>query len=91
MSCWPPILAPDPGRHRAVTQYVHPCKPGLVRIVKHGRRWRSLLDEREVGRHETAETAVQALRAQWPQARIPASLLLWRQLPEPRRIGQRAA
>jgi hypothetical protein len=71
----------------AVTQYVHPCKPGLVRIVKHGHRWRSLVNEQEVGRHESVDTALQALRSRWPQARIPHSLHLWRHLPEPRCIG----
>lgn len=70
-----------------MTQYVHPCKPGLVRIIKHGHRWRSLVDEREVGRHESADMALQTLRARWPQARIPHSLELWRELPEPRRIA----
>jgi hypothetical protein len=72
---------------RPVTQYVHPCRPGLIRIVKHGRRWRALLDERELGRHESAETAVLALRTAWPRARLPASLQHWRQLPALKQIG----
>jgi len=72
-----------------VTQYVHPSKSGLVRIVKHGRGWRALLGEREVGRHDSAEMALLALRARWPQARIPPSLPLWRHLPGSRQLGHR--
>jgi hypothetical protein len=64
-----------------LAQYIHPSKTGLLRIVEHGHRWRTLLDECEVGRHETAETALIALRHWWPKARIPASLLQWRYLP----------
>jgi hypothetical protein len=72
-----------------MTQYVHPCNAGLVRIVKHGRRWRTLLGEHEAGRHDSIEAALLAARARWPQARIPAALHGWRELPEPRRLGQR--
>ena len=71
-----------------MTQYVHPCKAGLVRIAKHGRRWRTLLGEQEMGRHDSAETALLAVRTWWPHARIPSSLRLWRELPEPRRLGR---
>jgi hypothetical protein len=65
-------------------QYVYPSNHGLLRIVSHGRRWRVLKDACEIGRHETAETALVALRDACPKARIPASLLLWRRLPQPR-------
>ncbi|HET6805300.1 MAG TPA: hypothetical protein VFH59_07675 [Frateuria sp.] len=74
-----------------MTQYVHPCAPGLARIVKHGRGWRALLDEREVGRHDSVEAALLDLRTRWPKARLPGSVLLWRHLPEPRQLGRRRA
>ncbi|MFC5525523.1 hypothetical protein ACFPPA_07185 [Rhodanobacter ginsengisoli] len=66
-----------------LAQYVLPSKAGLLRIVQHGRRWRALLDERELGRHETAERALAALREACPRARIPASFAQWRPLPVP--------
>lgn len=72
-----------------MTHYVHPCKHGLVRIVKHGRRWRTLLDEQELARHDSVDKAVLALRERWPKARIPSSLLLWRELHAPRSVGHR--
>ncbi|TAL87260.1 MAG: hypothetical protein EPN74_02400 [Rhodanobacter sp.] len=65
------------------TQYVYPSRSGICRIVRHGHRWRVLLDDREVARHETAETALATLRERWPQTRVPASLQRWRQLSEP--------
>jgi len=65
-----------------LTQYVYPSRFGLMRIVRHGRRWRALLEEREFGRHESAETALNTLRSAFLRARIPASLALWRYIPE---------
>ena len=65
-----------------LAQYVYPSRFGLVRIVRHGSRWRALLDEHEVGRHDSAEGALAALRSSWSRARLPASLLEWRHLPD---------
>lgn len=61
-----------------LTQYVFPSKFGLFRIVQHGRRWRALHDRLECGRHDSAETALMALRHAWPQARLPLLLSAWR-------------
>lgn len=66
-----------------LAQYVLPSKLGLFRIVRHGRRWRSLLDERELGRHDGAGAALAFLRDRWPRARLPMSLDCWRYLPAP--------
>lgn len=49
--------------------------------MQHGRRWRSLHGENELGRHESVEAAIQALRDDWPQARLPEDLGAWRYLP----------
>lgn len=65
-----------------LAQYVYPAKAGLFRIVRHGHRWRSMFDTQETGRHDSAEAALAALRAGWPQARLPASLAGWRHIPQ---------
>lgn len=65
-----------------VSQYVFPSRCGLFRIVKHGHRWRSLIEVRELGRHGSAEDAVEALRLGWPQARLPRVLSEWRYVAE---------
>jgi len=65
-----------------VSQYVFPTKRGLFRIVKHGHRWRTLIEVQELGRHDSAEAAVDALRSAWPQARLPEMLSEWRYVAE---------
>jgi hypothetical protein len=65
-----------------LAQYVYPSKSGLFRIVRHGRQWRVLCDEHEMGRHETAEAALIAIRMDCPQARLPGELTEWRYIPE---------
>lgn len=65
-----------------LAQYVHPSKLGLFRIVPHGRRWRVLLDEREIGRYDSDLEALAAARQALPQARLPQRLLDWRYLPQ---------
>lgn len=65
-----------------MSQYVFPSSRGLFRIVRHGHRWRSLLEARELARHDTAEAALDALRQDWPQARLPEYLSEWRYLGE---------
>lgn len=65
-----------------VSQYVFPSSRGLFRIVKHGHRWRSLMEAGEVGRHDSAEAALDALRHAWPQARLPHMLSRWRYVAE---------
>ena len=65
-----------------LAQYVFSAKAGLFRIVRHGRRWRSMRDTYETGRHDSAEDALRALREQWPQARLPAALVDWRYIPQ---------
>jgi hypothetical protein len=65
-----------------MSQYVFPSSRGLFRIVRHGHRWRSLLEARELSRHDTAEAALDALRLAWPQARLPQFLSEWRYLAE---------
>jgi hypothetical protein len=72
-----------------LAQYVYLSRFGLMRIVRHGRRWRALLEEHEIARHESAETALTALRGSFLHARIPASLALWRHIPESRRLAHR--
>lgn len=68
--------------HTMLAQYVYPSKIGLFRIIRHGRQWRVLHDELEVGRHDTAETALIATRIACPQARLPGELDQWRYVPE---------
>ncbi|MBM7130398.1 hypothetical protein [Dyella mobilis] len=63
-----------------MSQYVFPTSRGLFRIVRHGHRWRSLVEARELARHDTAEAALDALRIAWPQARLPQFLSGWRYL-----------
>lgn len=65
-----------------VSQYVFPSRVGLFRIVKHGHRWRSLIEVKEVGRHDSAEAALDVLRGAWPQARLPQTLSGWRYVAE---------
>jgi hypothetical protein len=65
-----------------VSQYVFPSSRGLFRIVKHGHRWRSLIEAKEVARHDSPEAALDALREAWPQARLPQTLSGWRYLAE---------
>lgn len=64
-------------------QYVAPSKFGLFRIVRHGRRWRSLLEDCELARHDDAAAALAYLQTSCPCARLPAALDEWRYLPEP--------
>lgn len=59
-------------------QYVSPSKFGLFRIVRHGRRWRSLLGDCELSRHDDASAALAYLQASCPAARLPARLDCWR-------------
>ena len=66
-----------------MAQYVFPSSRGLFRIVRHGHRWRSLVEAREWARHDTAEAALDALRLAWPQAKLPPYLSQWRYLGEP--------
>ncbi len=73
-----------------LAQYVIPSKFGLFRIVRHGHRWRTLLEERELGRHTAASAALTFLRDTWPRARLPMTLDRWRYLPEPVQIGPMA-
>lgn len=65
-----------------VSQYVFPSSRGLFRIVRHGHRWRSLIETQELARHDSAEAAVDALRQAWPQARLPQALSQWRYVGE---------
>ncbi|KRE90803.1 hypothetical protein ASG87_01315 [Frateuria sp. Soil773] len=74
-----------------LAQYVYPSKLGLFRIVRHGHRWRSLLGEREQGRHDTAESALDDLLGAWPAARLPSQLNRWRYLPGPAAAPARRA
>lgn len=61
-------------------QYVAPSKFGLFRIVRHGRRWRSLFESCELARHEDEHSALAYLHASCPRARLPARLECWRYL-----------
>jgi hypothetical protein len=65
-----------------MSQYVFPSSRGLFRIVRHGHRWRSLIETREWARHDSAEAALDALRLAWPQARLPQALSEWRYIAE---------
>ncbi|BFI94951.1 MAG: hypothetical protein RSP_04610 [Rhodanobacter sp.] len=64
-------------------QYVAPSKFGLFRIVRHGHRWRSLLGNSELSRHDDAAAALAYLQASCPRARLPSALDEWRYLAEP--------
>lgn len=65
-----------------VSQYVFPSSRGLFRIVKHGRRWRSLVEANELARHDSAQAALDALLEAWPHARLPQALSGWRYVAE---------
>jgi hypothetical protein len=65
-----------------LAQYVYPSKLGLFRIIRHGRQWRVLREEQEMGRHDTAEAALIAIRIACPNARLPGELDQWRYIPE---------
>lgn len=71
-----------PGAIGMLLQYVHLSRYGLLRIVRHGHRWRTLLNDRELGRHETAVAAITAVCHVWPRERIPTSLADWRTFAE---------
>ncbi|HEX8778047.1 MAG TPA: hypothetical protein VF738_07990 [Rhodanobacter sp.] len=64
-------------------QYVAPSKFGLFRIVRHGRRWRSLLGDCELARHDDVAAALAYLHASCKRARLPTALEQWRYLGEP--------
>lgn len=64
-------------------QYVVPSKFGLFRIVRHGRRWRSLLGGCELARHDDVAAALAYLQASCPRARLPSALDEWRYLAGP--------
>ena len=64
-------------------QYVAPSKFGLFRIVRHWRRWRSLLEDCELARHDDAAAALAYLQASCPRARLPRALDEWRYLAGP--------
>jgi hypothetical protein len=76
------LSASDVEYFPVMSQYVFPSRHGLFRIVRHGHRWRSLIEARELARHDTAEAALDALRQTWPQARLPSFLSGWRYLGE---------
>ncbi|WP_233523507.1 hypothetical protein [Dyella solisilvae] len=65
-----------------LAQYVYSSKSGLFRIIRHGRQWRVLCEEQEIGRHDTPEVALIAARIACPQARLPGELDRWRYVPE---------
>lgn len=65
-----------------LAQYVYPSTLGLFRIIRHGRRWRALRECAELGRFECEQSALHALREEFPQARLPARLERWRFLPQ---------
>ena len=64
-----------------LAQYVYTDAEVLFRIVRHGRRWRALLGDREVGRYDTPEDAVHGLREAGPAHRLPRRLGDWRFIP----------
>ena len=64
-------------------QYVAPSKFGLFRIVRHGRRWRSLLGDCELARHDDVSAALAYLHESCKRARLPTTLEQWRYLGEP--------
>lgn len=65
-----------------LAQYVYHSTLGLFRIIRHGRRWRALRDSAELGRFESEQSALQALRGTFPSARLPSRLERWRFLPQ---------
>ncbi len=62
--------------------YVHRSPSGLFRIVRHGHRWRSVHGRAETGRHAAEQEALDALRARFPQERLPCTLERWRFVPQ---------
>jgi hypothetical protein len=73
-----------------LAQYVYPSLLGLFRIIRHGRRWRALCEDTEVGRFDCEESALDALRQNYPHARLPARLERWRFLPQLALVHARA-
>lgn len=65
-----------------LAQYVYTSPEGMFRIVRHGRRWRALLSDREVGRFDTAEEALSGLRQLYSGARLPVRMDNWRFIPD---------
>ena len=72
-------------------QYVCPSRLGLFRIVRHGRRWRAIHEQVEIGRFGCERDALEALRAHCPRARLPRQLERWRFLPQLAMIHARAS
>nr|WP_255494762.1 hypothetical protein [Luteibacter sp. Sphag1AF] len=64
-----------------MAQYVYQSTSGLFRIIRHGHRWRALLDEVELGRFDEPDAAATALRDSFNAARVPHRLDRWRYLP----------
>lgn len=64
-----------------LAQYVFTSAEGLIRIVRHGHRWRALLGESEIGRFASPELAVSGLRESHAALRLPRRLSDWRFLP----------
>ncbi|TCV97027.1 hypothetical protein EC912_10120 [Luteibacter rhizovicinus] len=65
-----------------LAQYVYQSTSGLFRIIRHGHRWRALLDEVEVGRFDEPVHAAGAIRDMYSEARVPARIDRWRFLPD---------
>jgi hypothetical protein len=74
-----------------LAQYVYPSTLGLFRIIRHGRRWRALRERAELGRFENEHSALDALRGEYPRARLPARLERWRFVPQLALIHERAS
>ncbi len=74
-----------------LAQYVYPSSLGLFRIIRHGRRWRALREGAELGRFECEQSALHALRDEYPRARLPARLDRWRFLPQLALVHARAS
>ncbi|UPG93369.1 hypothetical protein [Luteibacter aegosomatissinici] len=64
-----------------LAQYIHAAPDALFRIISHGRRWRALRADEELGRYESADEAVRQLSELQPTARLPRRLADWRYLP----------
>lgn len=64
-----------------LAQYVSPAMGTQFRIVSHGHRWRALQADVEVGRYDSPEEAIAALRSADPGARLPRRLSDWRFIP----------
>ena len=74
-----------------LAQYVYPSTLGLFRIIRHGRRWRALREGDELGRFACEQSALHALRDEFPHARLPARLERWRFLPQLALVHARAS